>query len=219
MQSSLTTLKHYIATQKQQEPMVVKQAYASEQQNKLHGAIKINAAQPADALLLFISEYIDSVPDYIHGLHCLAEETGISDYIQPLLILSCSYFVAPPDIIQDYSGLQGLLHSAYLAHRLIEEMNDQVMNVCGAPLAKMDMSMANIVCHSMIGDELANQLDHLVLLTIETTTASKDTLKREAVKKHMQQRQFKGWEDVLQQWPCFAKDYAIHLQLGHSSLH
>lgn len=215
MDTTLTILMQTIADAKQEEHQLGTMAsYIQENLPSLHGSIAIGSSSPSKALMSFVEDYVDITPQHIQALHSLAKEAQLDEYVQTFLDLSCTYFINPPDILTSYQGLQGLLHKAYLAHRLMEELNDKVMTLSGGvALAPMDMSMANIISHELIGDELANQLDHLVLLTIETTPVDSTIFEKRSVRQFLEKRRLKGWEEINKRWPCFAKDCAIHLQI------
>lgn len=180
----------------------------------MHAAIDIKSSSPIDALIQFVESYVSSIPEHINGFNSLAKEADIEEYIQPFLNLACAYFLKPPTIIATEDTLRNTLEKAYLTHRLLEEVNDQVLTLSGAPLAPLDMSMANIISHSIVGDDQANALDHLVLLSIETENINGDIFEKRSVRKYMQKRKLDGWSDVLQNWPCFTKDMAVLLQIG-----
>lgn len=180
----------------------------------LHGSIAIHSKTPETALLQFVFGYIDSAPSFLKALDELANEAGIEDYTHSFLQLACTYFINPPDILSAHAGIYNMLCRAYLAHRLMEEVNDLIMHLGGAPLAPMDMSMANIITHALLGDELANQLDHLVLLSVETADADKGVFEKRNVRQFLEKRRLKNWHEVLKRWPCFTKDCAIDLQMG-----
>lgn len=216
MDATLNILKQTISEARDEERAQAKMlCFIEDNLASLHSSIAISAKSPSKALMNFIEDYVDSVPDHIQALHALAEEAKIGEYVQPFLDLACTYFINPPDLLAPFPGLQGLLRKAYLAHRLMEELNDQIMSLSGgAALAPMDMSMANIIGHALIGDELSNQLDHLVLLTVETTGADKSIFEKRSVRKFLETRRLKGWQQVNERWPCFAKDCSINLQMS-----
>jgi len=215
MDTTLTKLKQTITDAKQEEHQFGAMAdFIETNLSSLHGSITISSLSPSKALMSFVVDYVDIAPLHIQALYSLAKEAQLQEYVKVFLDLSCTYFINPPEILLPYRGLHGLLHKAYLAHRLMEELNDKVMTLSGGvALAPMDMSMANIISHGLIGDELANQLDHLVLLTIETTTVDANIFEKHSVKLFLETRRIKGWEDVNQRWPCFTKDCAINLQI------
>lgn len=180
----------------------------------LHTAIDISSTSPVDSLMSFINDYIDSIPEHLKAFYDLAKQAEIEDFIQPFLNLACAYFLKPPTFIEPANSLASTLQKAYLTHRLLEEVNDQVLALSGAALAPLDMSMANIISHSIIGDEQANALDHLVLLSVETEQRDDGIFEKRSVRQYMQQRKLNGWGDVLKKWPCFTQDMSVLLQIG-----
>lgn len=187
-------------------------------QTKLSGlldVLSISSSSPIKSIILFVEDYIDTVPEHLLALHEHSKEVRLHTYVQPFLEMCCTYFIKPPSIIENVSGLEGLLDKAYMAHRVLEELNDQVMSLSGGvPLAPMDMSMANLIGHTLIGDELANQLDHLVLLTIETTKVDNTVFEDNKVKKQLEEHRLTGWAQVSERWPSFTKDCSLHLNLN-----
>lgn len=180
----------------------------------LPNAIDISSTSPIDALMNFVTSYTESIPEHLHAFNTLSTQADIDDFVQPFLSLACAYFLKPPPIIEPTHNLANTLEKAYLTHRLLEELNDQVLARSGAALAPLDMSMANIISYGLIGDEQANALDHLVLLSLETEQADKGVFEKRSVRKYMQQKKLAGWSDVLDKWPCFTKDMSVLLQIG-----
>ena len=78
----------------------------------------------------------------------------------------------------------------------------------------MDISMDNIICHGLIGDELASQLDHLVLLSMETTISDKSVFNQPETQQLLEQMRQGNWIDVKERWPCFNNDLSINLNIG-----
>ena len=185
-----------------------------EHMTDLPSAISISSNTPDAALSRFVYDYIDCLPDHLMAFEALSQDAGIENYVRPFLKLACDYFLQPPDILVEYRGMVGVFYKAYLCQRILEEVNDQVMSLGGATLVPKDMSTANIICHTLIGDKMANSLDHLVLLSLETTECDKDVFNKPEVKSFMAERRFKGWQEVLDRWPCFTKDCGVDLQLG-----
>lgn len=180
----------------------------------LHSAIDISSTSPIDSLMAFINSYIDSVPDHLTAFCNLSKEADIDDFVQPFIHLACAYFLKPPSIIPAEIGIHTTIEKAYLSHRLLEEVNDQILTLSGAALAPLDMSMANIISYAIIGDEQANALDHLILLSLETEPKDESVFERRSVRKYMQKRKLDGWSDVLKNWPCFTKDMSVLLEIG-----
>jgi hypothetical protein len=86
---------------------------------------------------------------------------GFYDYAAPFLDMAEDYFLHPPDDLPD-DGLGELLDEAFLAHRLLEEVNDHHIRHLQRPLLPVDMTEANVIVHHLLGDALANRLDQRV---------------------------------------------------------
>ena len=117
---------------------------------------------PVAGLLAFICDYVQSVPDCILLVTAVSKHMGFYDYTAPFLDMAEDYFLNPPDDLPPDGGLEALLDEAFLAHRLLEEVNDHHIRHLQRPLLPIDMTEANVIVHHLLGDELANQLDQLV---------------------------------------------------------
>jgi hypothetical protein len=91
----------------------------------LHAAIKLPEQQAAKGLADFVVRYIKHVPDFIDAIRSMAQGAGIYKDVEPLLKIASDYFLSPPSIVDPHSQLEALLDEAYLAHRLLEEVNDR----------------------------------------------------------------------------------------------
>src|SRR5690606_27512472 len=124
-------------------------------------------AGAAAALTDFALRYVEHVPDFMDALAGLSQDAGIYDYAAVFLDTAQQFFLDPPEQLGRYQGLERVLAQSYLANRLIEELNDRVVNRCGIPLAPMDMTRANLVMHQLLGEPFANDLDFLIHYTTE----------------------------------------------------
>ena len=120
---------------------------------------------PAEALVTFASRYIRSVPGCLRLVTAVSHQMGFAEYAAPFVHLAQDYFLHPPDTLPEALGLKGLLDEAFLAHRLLEEVNDHHIRHVQRPLLPVDMTEANIIVHHILGDELASKLEQLVQYT------------------------------------------------------
>ncbi len=216
MDVALKKIKQDIISAKQAEAHEGKMsAYIDDNLSTLHDAISISSNTPNPVLMKFVIGYVDSAIEYLEAFNALTKEAKLEGYMKPFLNLACAYFIDPPGAVKPFEELRGMLYKAYLSNRLLEEVNDQIMSLTSIPLAPVDMSMTNIVSHALIGDELANQLDHLVLLSVETTESDKKVFEQEEVKFLIEKRKIEGWDDILKRWPCFTKNFSGDLQIGN----
>lgn len=184
----------------------------------LHRTINLPDDNAEKKLLDFVTRYIEHVPDFIEALTAITKEAGIYHYAHTFLVIAEDYFIQPPELTGEHSGMHQLIDEAYLAHRLLEEVNDRVMMACGMPLAPMDMTLSNLIIHELLGDEFANQLDLAVHYSIEALFQSDNFFKEPAFQDYIKKYRQVGWEVTLKEWPCLAGDSAISLNVGENQI-
>lgn len=178
---------------------------------RLHDAIQLPARNGDAALADFVFRYIEHVPNFIDALRGLTREAGIYNYASIFLLQAEDFLLHPPDIVASRPGIDSLLHEAYLAHRLIEEVNDRVVARCGIPLAPMDMTRANLIIHQLIGEPFANDLDFVVLYSTESHMDKEALMENDAFHRFVNEHKTRGWQAELDRWPCLAEDLSINL--------
>ena len=129
---------------------------------ELQEKLVLPTEDPVAALMVFIRDYIESVPGFINLVTALSRRLGFYDYAAPFLHMAEDYFLQPPEELPTDIGLEALLDEAFLAHRLMEEVNDHHVRHMKQPLLPLDMTEANIIVHHLLGDELATRLERLV---------------------------------------------------------
>ena len=132
---------------------------------QLHNKLVMPVSEPVVGLMEFISDYVGSVPSCLQLVTAVSKQLGFYDYAEPFLDKAEEYFLNPPEDLPQDGGLEALLDEAFLAHRLLEEVNDHHIRHLRRPLLPVDMTEANIIVHHLLGDELANRLDQVVQLT------------------------------------------------------
>lgn len=137
-------------------------AFLGKQQTQLSQTLILPKHDPISTLIIFITGYVESVPSSLDLVETVSKKLGFYNYASPFLLLAEDYFLHPPEAIADTQGLMGLLDEAFLAHRLLEEVNDNHMRHLNRPLLPVDMTEANAIVHHLIGDALASQLENLV---------------------------------------------------------
>ncbi len=192
--------------------------YLKDRLPSLHHSITLPEENPHQALLEFVIRYIEHVPDFIEALVELTQDAGIYDYAKTFIAIAEDYFLKPRELMNERSGMQLLIDEAYLAHRLIEEINDRITLVCGIPLAPLDTTLSNIIVHDILGEEFANQLDLAVHYAIEALFNTDSLLRDDNFKNYVNKHKYNGWDEVKKRWPCLAEDSAISLNLTHSTM-
>lgn len=127
----------------------------------LHRAIRMRD-DAGNSLFNFIQAYIERVPDILEAAQSVANHAKMRPQLIPVLKVAEDFFLQPGAMPESHRGLLGLLDEAYLAHRLVEEVNDRYVNHGGESLIPMSNTKANVIVYELLGEEYANQLDAAV---------------------------------------------------------
>ncbi|MFV3367028.1 hypothetical protein ACNFH5_02495 [Pseudomonas sp. NY15435] len=183
------------------------------QLQSLHKSIALTGEDPSGTLTRFVHAYIEQVPDFLDAANSVARAAGIEDRIKPVLKLAEQFFLTPPALLDGHDGLDALLDEAYLAHRLVEEVNDRYIAHFNQPLIPLDTTVANLVAHQLIGEPFANQLDeavhHAVNGMLDDSTFSAESAVSYRARLNDPQVVM-AW----QQWPCLSRQFGVELELG-----
>ena len=178
----------------------------------LHSAIQLPDANREEALTSFVTAYIDEVPDMLDAANEVAREAGIESQIKPVLKIAEQYFLQPPAIMAGHVGLDSLLDEAYLAHRFVEEVNDLYIKHFGQPLIPLDMTVANLIAHQLIGEEFANQLDEAVHHAIDEML-NEESFALESVEAYREKLSSPDTGAAWKRWPCMSRRLGVGLEL------
>jgi len=181
-------------------------------QNNLHVAIQLPTEGAGQGLVDFIIAYVEHVPHLLDAVRDITKEANIEEYTEPFLKLAEDFFLKPPEIISGHIGLEELMDEAYLAHRLLEEVNDRFMLKASIPLVPVDMTTSNLIVHSLIGEPFANELDEAVSYTVERAMMKEHVYDSEAFKAYVDKHKNHQWEQEQARWPCLTDDLSIRLQ-------
>ncbi len=181
---------------------------------RLHKAIELPEDRPAATLLRFVISYIEHAPDFLEALDRAMQQNGLEAYGRVFLDIAKDFFLQPPGVVHREGGLRALIDEAYLSHRLIEEINDRLLILCGIPLAPMDMTMANIVIHHLLGEEFANQLDLAVHYAVEALFQTDEITGHSSVTGFVAQHTHTNWSQDPSHWPCLVEHSSIQLKFA-----
>jgi hypothetical protein len=182
------------------------------QVDQLHMAIQLPDHNSEQSLIEFVIAYIQHVPDFLEAAWGITESAQLQSYADPILQMAEDYFLKPPEIIAGHVGLDELMDEAYLAHRLMEEVNDRFMIKAGIPLVPMDMTASNLIVHNLIGEPFANQLDEAVRCAVERLMLREHIYESDNFKNYVKAHRGDHWESELQRWPCLIDQLSIQLQ-------
>ena len=175
-----------------------------------------STVEASHALEELAIRYIEHVPDFLEAIYQIAEQAGIDREIEPFLQIAEDYFLKPPEVVDGHMGLDALMDESYLAHRLMEELNDRFISHCGIPLAPLDMTRANIIIHHLIGEPFANELDLIVQHAAENLIHNARVFDTEHFQRYAQDHHARGWSEELKRWPCLMQDLNVELKIGDS---
>jgi hypothetical protein len=130
----------------------------------LHHSISLRENDGTIALASFIERYVELVPDFITAFDDFLASAGIGGEIARQIITARDFLDAPVEIISTEEGLEAHMYQAYLAHRLLEELNDVLNAIYNCPVIPVDMTRSNLIVHHIIGEPFANQIDGAIQL-------------------------------------------------------
>lgn len=178
----------------------------------LHRAIRLPSVNGKDALVRFVAAYIDQVPDILDAANQVARDAGIEDQIKPVLKVAEEFFLHPPALMVGHEGLDGMLDEAYLAHRLVEEVNDRYITHLGQPLIPLDTTVANLIAHQLIGEPFANELDEAVHHAVDGMLDAR-IFEQQSVQAYRGRLGSPNTHAAWLQWPCLSRQLGVELQL------
>lgn len=132
----------------------------------LPDSVSFEGHPPANCLFQFAVEYIETAPLLIQAVEACAREAGNDGLFTAFLEAATRFFTAPSVLLSRYVGLDGLLISAYLCHRLMEDMYENNHSFRSSHLVDFEATRANLLVHELIGEPFANELDDAVVVTV-----------------------------------------------------
>ncbi len=178
----------------------------------LHRAIRLPEADGKETLVRFVMAYIEQVPDILDAANQVARDAGIEGQIKPVLKVAEEFFLHPPALMAGHEGLDGMLDEAYLAHRLVEEVNDRYITHLGQPLIPLDTTVANLVAHQLIGEPFANELDEAVHRAVDGMLEA-SIFEQPSVQAYRSRLSSPNTHAAWQKWPCLSQKLGVELQL------
>jgi hypothetical protein len=181
----------------------------------LHPAIHLPEVDAKGVLNRFVTAYIDLVPDLLDAAYGVSIEAGIEGQIKPVLKIAEHFFTTPPAIMQGHEGLDSLLDEAYLAHRLVEEVNDLYIKHFGQPLIPSNTTVASVIAHQLIGETFANQLDEAVHHALDELL-DEDSFALDSVEAYRERLSSPDTEAAWKRWPSLSRQLGVGLELERS---
>lgn len=183
--------------------------YFNERVANLHHAISLREDDGTVALASFIERYVELVPDFITAFEDFLSAADISGEIDQQVKAAQEFLDAPLEIISIEEGLEANMYQAYLAHRLLEELNDVLKISYSCPIIPVDMTRSNLIVHHIIGEPFANQIDGAVQLLNEKliSTIAKDASLEKKITNYLATL----GNDPVTRYPCLTESSNIRL--------
>ena len=182
----------------------------------LHRAIAAVGDNDVATLMRFVRGYIGQVPDVLEAAQAVATEARIGLQLLPIMKVAESFFLQPPDLPSDHQGLLALLDEAYLAHRLLEEVNDRYLSHGGGQLVPLDTTRASLIVHHLLEEPFANELDSLIQATVDGLVPDSVFLSPE-FSEYKQRMNVEGRRSLWQEWPCMSEQLGMEIRLQDAS--
>ncbi|SEH90018.1 hypothetical protein NLK61_13005 [Pseudomonas fuscovaginae UPB0736] len=178
----------------------------------LHPSIQVPEIDTTGVMTRFVTAYIDLVPELLDAANAVAREAGIESQIKPVLKIAEQFFLQPPSLLEGHVGLDSLLDEAYLAHRLVEEVNDLYIVHFGQTLIPLNTTVANLIAHQLIGEAFANQLDEAVHHAVDAML-DEESFALESVEAYRDRLNSPDTEAAWKRWPCLSRQLGVELEL------
>ncbi len=179
--------------------------------------VQLPEVEALERLYEFVVRYIQQVPQMLEDLHQGAVEAGLLNYVSPILEVVEGFFMAPPKELDKESGLAALMDEAFLAHRLFEEVNDTYIMRVGQPMIPFDMTMSNVIVHSLIGEPFANELEQVVMVAAKGIFGEEKAYEgNDQFLAFMDKKDNDNLIQIAQRWPCMSTQMGLdgHLQFA-----
>lgn len=174
--------------------------------------VQLPEEQALEKLYQFVVRYIEDVPQMLGNLQSAALEVGLIEYVQPVIRVASEFFTTPPQEMSKQAGLGALMGEAYLAMRLMEEVNETYIFKVGQPLIPLDMTMSNIIIHTLIGEPFANDLDEVVEQAVKQMFAP--AYQSEDFKTFMSRKEADNLVHICRQLPCMSAEMGLTSQFA-----
>lgn len=183
--------------------------------NHLHRAIMVQGQDGPDgpdakeSLALFIERYVALAADIVATLNNVTNSIGINSEMAQQVAMAQQFVNIPVTIVSRVQGLESQMYQAYLACRLIEELNDVIHAHYGSPVISIDLTKSNVIVHHIIGEPLANQLDATIQSRSDRLACAIET--DSALRRELDLYFSSLDKEVMPSYSCLAEACHIHL--------
>lgn len=176
---------------------------------QLHRSIQTRE-DAVTTLFNFVQTYVERVPDMLEAAQSVANHANMRPQLIPVLKVAEEFFLQPGEMSETHRGLLILLDEAYLAHRLVEEVNDRYVAHGGESLIPMNNTRANLIVHDMLGEEYAGRLDNAVYRAV-AGLLPEDVFSSPAFIAYREGIGEQDRHDLWRRWPNMAEELGVGL--------
>jgi hypothetical protein len=184
-------------------------AYLNERVKHLHHSINLRENDGTAALASFIERYVELVPDFVRAFEDFLSMADIGGEIARQVVTAKEFLDAPVEVVSDEENLETHVYQAYLAHRLLEELNDVLNASYHCPVIPVDMTRSNLIVHHIIGEPFANQIDGAIQLLNDKLVKAING--DETIQSKLQAYAGKLSNDPVTRYPCLTDSSNIRL--------
>lgn len=184
-------------------------AYLNERVKHLHHSINLRENDGTAALASFIERYVELVPEFTQAFEDFLRGSNIGGEIERQVTTAKEFLDVPVTVVSSEETLEAHMYQAYLAHRLLEELNDLLSANYNCSVIPVDMTRSNLIVHHIIGEPFANQIDGAIqLLNDKLLLAIKND---EVVQQKLEIYASKLSNDPITRYPCLSDSSNIRL--------
>ncbi len=168
----------------------------------LHHSIELSDENPEGALFQFAMDYIEHIPEFLSTLYNAQAACGIEEFIAPFLAIAEENLLSPCK----EARLEALLGKTYFIYRLMEEANDAYQVKSGIGLIPLNMTWANLIAHTILGETVANTIDEVVQSTVKNRLTSQHVYDKKRFDEWVCYKDPQQWLVLWSYWP----DLSLH---------
>ena len=135
-----------------------------ERSTHLHHSIRVSDRNSCAALASFIARYVALAPDFVAAFETFLSAADIDGVMAQQIATAREFLDTPIRSTSSEQQLEAEMYQAYLAHRVMDELNDVLKASYGCPIMPLDMFRSNLIIHHIIGEPFANHLDQVIEL-------------------------------------------------------
>lgn len=154
---------------------------------------------PEQRLAAMLIQYCRLLPILLDEARGVAAQSSSVTEFEPLHDIVVAFFSSLEPKRLEF-GILGILDKVYFGHRLLEEWHDRRRLVTRCTALSWDTSLSNLLVHTLIGDDYANELDAAVLEIIEKQPRAFKAPSAPGVSQQQQQP-----------YPCLASRHGVRL--------